>query len=158
MKYAYLYLIIMVFLTACQQGKIRKNQKKIERSDAFELIRAEQYNIAGGIPSAGSRMEYYFTILIKDTMGLKFDSIWSDQGRFALFVSRKKMEISAEKEPIFKGDTLTVRASYRIPETKRETALPFKHAGKVLLSYDYRSKKHYYSIQNLEQRTGSKPN
>jgi len=147
------YILLISFITITNNSCIKK----------FELINAVSQKWTGGRQETGFGIYYELTIVPNtDSDNLLFDRLWIGKKYFDIqsYQKGKKM-----RNNLFgKGDTITIRVNnsvkpkpvhfdkkddYKNKCLTEKHPLPHEYDGEALLSYIYKGKRKYFTIEHF---------
>lgn len=115
----YVLLSWAIFIAVNCAKKTRPSQmQNSTESPCFVVIKAESELKGGGIPQAGSNLEFYIHAVVQSNELLRFDTLQYGQLQIPLYVARNQEEISTKPVTWSVGDTLLLRASHRLGKKK----------------------------------------
>lgn len=124
----------------------------ISHSKCFKILDIYRTQNIPGQANLPVYHEFFVKVLVKSN-DLKFDSLWVDQRKIAVHVTRTKGGISSQPVKFSKGDTLLLKASYSLDNSKvSNIPLPFKTNAEAVMSFYQKDKKKYQSIKSIPSR------
>lgn len=128
-RYLHFLLFYLPFLSCTPSNLARVSER---RSDIILLDSYYEQNTPG-YRTAPKSVEYYFKIKVTSNNRIEFDSVWINDKRYALFVSRLVGPISNEEFILKKKDSAMVRAStFSVSDS---IVPPIAYDGKALIRF-----------------------
>jgi len=119
----------------------------------FALLDAYFENHQSGMRGGNSRTEYFFKLLILTSDKLNFDSVWLNNNRYEVFVTKERTAVSNKATEFFIHDTITLRISdIHGKLLKKQVKYPVSFNGIALLRYTCNGDLCYFTVNKIEQK------